>query len=130
MLFRSRLVDVALLPALIAPEKVTIPYLREAAARYQADLLLVYRADGRAYERPKFLGPDEVKAKRVVEAILLDVRTGIVPFSSVSAQEYLTKKGKDDYGFAETVAKAEMKATVMGLDEVADTLVKFLETVD
>ena len=61
---------------------------------------------------------------------LVDVRTGIVPFSSVSAQEYLTKKGKDDYGFAETVAKAEMKATVMGLEEVADTLVKFLETVD
>jgi hypothetical protein len=28
------------------------------------------------------------------------------------------------------VAKAEMKATAMGLEEVADTLVKFLETVN
>ena len=124
-----RLADVSILPGLMAPEKTTIPYLREAAARYQADLLLVYRTDGRAYDRPKFLGPDEVKAKRVVEAILLDVRTGIVPFASTSAQEYTAKKSKDDYGFSETIAKAELKAISLGLVKIADDLVRFLDAV-
>jgi hypothetical protein len=123
----GRLMDVSLLPALLALEKKTIPYLREAAARYQAELLLVYRSGSRNYDKYRFLGPTEVKAKCVVEAILLDVRTGIVPFSSVSAQEYIAKKSKEDYGFSETVAKAEMKAIAMGLEKIANDLVRFLE---
>ena len=125
----ARLTDVSLLPALMAPEKKTIPYLREAAARYQAELLLVYRSGSRNYDRYRFLGPDEVKAKCVVEAILLDVRTGVVPFSSVSANEYIAKKSKEDYGFSETIAKAEIKATSMGLQKIAADLVAFLEAV-
>jgi hypothetical protein len=125
----ARLTDVSLLPALMAPEKKTIPYLREAAARYQAELLLVYRSGSRNYDRYRFLGPEEVKAKCVVEAILLDVRTGVVPFSSVSANEYIAKKSREDYGFSETIAKAEIKATSMGPQKIAADLVAFLETV-
>lgn len=124
----ARLTDVSLLPALMSPDKKTIPYLREAAARYQAELLLVYRSGSRSYDKYKFLGPEEVKSKCVVEAILLDVRTGIVPFSSVSAQEYTAKRSKQDYGYSETVAKAELKATTMGLEKIAGDLVQFLET--
>jgi hypothetical protein len=125
----SRFSDVSLLPALMVPEKKTVPYLREAAARYQADLLLVYQANGRAYNKPKFIGPDEVKAKQIVEAILLDVRTGIVPFASTSAQEFTAKKAKEDFNFSETIAKAEIKAIGLGLMRIADDLVGFLEGV-
>src|SRR5262245_5909828 len=35
--------NVSQVPLLMVPEKQSIPYLREAAARLQADLLLVYR---------------------------------------------------------------------------------------
>jgi hypothetical protein len=38
----TQLTQVRLMPALLVPEKQTVPYLREAAARFQADLLLVY----------------------------------------------------------------------------------------
>jgi hypothetical protein len=68
-----------------------------------------------------------VKAKCVIEAILPDVRTGIVPFSSVSAQEYVAKRTKEDFGYSETVAKAELTATTMGLEKIAEDLVRFLE---
>ena len=125
----ARFADVSLLPALMVPEKKSVPYLREAAARYQADLLLVYQTSGRAYNRPKIIGPDEVKARQVVEAILLDVRTGIVPFASTSAQEFTAKKSKDDFNFSETIAKAELKAVGLGLTKVADDLARFVEAV-
>src|SRR5206468_3591770 len=36
-----RLAEVSLLPSLMVPQRQTIPYLREAAARFQAELLLV-----------------------------------------------------------------------------------------
>jgi hypothetical protein len=125
----SRLAEVSLLPSLMVPEKQTIPYLREAAARYQADLLLVYRSSSRVYDKYKFFGPEQAKAKCVVEAILLDVRTGIVPFSSVSSQEYVAKKSREDYSFSETIARAELKATASGLEKVAEEMGKFLAEV-
>ena len=39
-----QLTEVRLLPSLLVPQKRTVPYLREAAARFQADLLFVYTA--------------------------------------------------------------------------------------
>jgi len=125
----KRLADVSLLPSMMVPEKQSIPYLREAAARYQADLLLVYRSGSRTFDKARFLNPNEVKAKCLVEAILLDTRTGVVPFSSISSQEYITKKLKEDYGFAETIARAEMRAISLGLEKIGDDLAGFLEAV-
>lgn len=125
----KRLADVSLLPSMMVPEKQSIPYLREAAARYQADLLLVYRSRSRTFDKSRFLKPDQVKARCVVEAILLDTRTGIVPFSSMSSQEYIATKSKEDYGFSETTAKAELKAISMGLEKIGEDLEKFLEAV-
>ena len=123
-----RLANVSLLPSLITPEKKTIPYLREAAARYQADLLLVYGSGNRFYTKSKMFRPEEVKATCIVEAILLDVRTGIVPFTAVSYQQYTIAKTKGDYGLEETYAKAEMNSVSKALKEICEKLVKYLET--
>jgi hypothetical protein len=125
----ARVAEVSLLPSLMVPQKQTIPYLREAAARFQAELLLVYRARSRVYEKYRIFQREKVKSKCVVEAILLDVRTGIVPFSSQSIQEYETKRSGQDYGLYETAVRAEMRALKLGLEEVAGELVSFLETV-
>jgi len=122
-----RLTDVSLLPSLMTPEKKTIPYLREAAARYQADLLLVYRSANRFYSRYKIFKPDEAKATCIVEAILLDVRSGIVPFTSVSFQKYKIEKSKEDYDLSETIAKAEINSVSKALEEIGSDLLKFLE---
>ena len=64
----KRLADVSLLPSMMVPERQSIPYLREAAARCQADLLMVYRSETRTFDRSRFLRPDEVKARCRVEA--------------------------------------------------------------
>jgi hypothetical protein len=124
-----RLAEVSLLPSLMVPQRQTIPYLREAAARFQAELLLVYRTSTRVYEKYRVFHPDKVKSKCVVEAILLDVRTGIVPFSAQALQEYESKQTKQDYDLSETMAKAEIKALSLGLEDVAGKLVNFLEAV-
>ncbi|HXJ72393.1 MAG TPA: hypothetical protein VNM37_06055, partial [Candidatus Dormibacteraeota bacterium] len=58
-----RLAEVSLLPSLMVPQRQTIPYLREAAARFQAELLLVYRTSTRVYEKYRVFHPDKVKSK-------------------------------------------------------------------
>jgi len=123
----ARLAEVSLLPALMAPQKQTIPYLREAGARVQADLLLVYRSTSQAYERSHVFSPDKVKSKCLVEVILLDVRTGIVPFSACSVQTYQSHRTRTDFDLSETLAKAELKALSLGLEAVAGDLVDFLK---
>jgi len=125
----DRLADVSFLPSLMLPKKQTIPYLREAAARYQADLLLIYRSASRTYRKSRFLAADETRAYCTVEAVLLDVRTGVVPFTSVATQEYTTKASPEDVGFADTMRRAERKAFGQAMDRIAADLVRFLETV-
>lgn len=122
----ERVYDASFLPAMLLPEKRTVPFLREAAARFQADLLLVYRSDCRTFEKYRFLNPDETKAYCTVEAVLLDVRSGIVPFSVVSTKEYATATRKEDTNFSETIKKAELHAVSQCLEEVGLTVKEFI----
>jgi len=118
--------DAAYLPSLLVPKKKTVGYYREAAARYQADLLLIYRASSLTYENDRFFSPDKSKSYCNVEAILLDTRTGIVPFAVTTSQDFLTEKTVDDINFGETMRRAELQALRKALSEVADEALKFL----
>ena len=114
------------LPALLVPRQRTVGYLREAAARYQADLLVAYRTDCQAVTRQRFLMTDEVRATCAAEAALIDTRTGIVPFTVTAAREFEAKKTKDDVTFQETVRRAELTATGDALAEVGERVAGFL----
>jgi hypothetical protein len=82
----SKVFDASYLPSIVVPEKRTVPYLREAAARYQADLLLIYRADCKTFEKYRVFTANESKAYCTVESVLLDTRSGIIPFTSVTTK--------------------------------------------
>jgi hypothetical protein len=104
----TQLTQVRLMPALLVPEKRTIPYLREAAARFQADLLLVYTTRVRTFQRD-----------------LLDVRTGIVAHTARTTEDIAARKSPGDLNFAQTVAKAESNATGKALLKVADSVTMY-----
>ena len=125
-----RVYDASFLPSMLVPEKRTAPYLREAAARYQADLLLAYRSKCRTFEKYKFLDPNETKAYCSIEAVLLDVRSGIVAFTVISTNEFSSKKEQGDTNFQETKKRAEMAALGLSLAEVASELRSFLTDID
>ena len=121
-----RVYDASYLPTLLIPEKRTVGHYREAAARYQADLLLIYQAACRSYDKYRFFSPDEAKSYCNVEAVILDVRTGIVPFSVTASRDFMARENKEDMNFRETMARAELKALADALTEVGDEAVKFL----
>lgn len=120
--------DASYLPSLLVPERRSVPYLREAAARYQADLLLMYRAECHQYEKYRLFSADETKAYCTVEAVVLDTRSGIIPFTSVATEEYSAKETKEDFNLLETIHKAEMQAIGSALSTIAKEFVAFLET--
>jgi hypothetical protein len=122
----KRLREVAYLPALVTPTSMTIPHLRQAAARFQADTLLVYRTSTRSYDRTKLFKPDETKAYCTVEAVLLDTRSGIIPFSTVVTENFSAVKTPDDLNFRETVAKANQQTIAKAWLRVADQVNEYL----
>ena len=114
------------LPTFLLPEKPTVGHLREAAARFQADALLIYRTDCQAYERNRIFHATEAKAFCSAEAALLDVRSGIVPFTTRTLRDFTVAEQSSDAGFLETVRNAETQAFTAALEENARALVAFL----
>lgn len=121
-----QLTEVRYMPPLLVPERRTVPYLREAAARFQADLLLVYTTQVQTFEKNRFVGTDEVRARCIVDSVLLDVRTGIVILSATATEGVYAKKSPGDLNFSETVAKAETEARGKALVKVANGIVAFV----
>ncbi len=121
-----QLTDVLFLPSLLVPEKRTVPYLREAAARIQADLLFVFTTRIESFSRDRFLKSDEVHAQCVAESVLLDVRTGIVVHTAHATENIAMKKTPTDLNFSETVARAQSDARGKAALSLANALTTYL----
>lgn len=118
------------MPTLLIPDKRTVPYLREAAARFQADVLLIYTTRVRSFQRDRLIGSDEVRAEAVVESVLLDVRTGIVIHTARASEGISAKKVPGDLNFSQMVSKAQTEATGRALLKLAAAVGEFARSAD
>jgi hypothetical protein len=92
----------------------------------QADLLLVFGVTSDTYYKYTVFAKDKVKVYSTREAVLLDVRTGLVPFTRIITREKLAMKKANDLDLNETMRRAEKNAALESLKAVADDLVGFL----
>ena len=122
-----RLYDASYLPDLLLPEKRTLPALREAAARYQADMLLVFRPRCDLFTDVHLFKPDEVHAYCIVQAVLLDTRSGVVPFTSSATEDMVAVKQDSDLDFDVTVRNTRNQAVQKGLMEVAHNTLGYIQ---
>ncbi len=88
--------------------------------------MLVFRSACSSFERPKLFKPDEARAFCGIEAILLDTRTGLVPFTATANKTYDVKKTPADLNFRETVLRSQLAAMADALGEVSSQVVTFL----
>lgn len=125
---QSRRIGAAMLmPSVLIGKTPSLSALRAAAARCQADLLLIYTGAHEYYTKSKLFSGEEANAYCAVEALLLDVRTGIVPFTAEKMEDYAVKESRQDINFAETLRKAQLAALDRALTEIAGELVQFLD---
>ena len=123
-----RIYDAAFLPSVLTPERRSVPYLREAAARFQADLLLAYRNYCRSFQKYRLFRADRARAFCGVEAVLIDTRTGLVPLTAVASRTFDVEQSTDDMDFRETILKAQLAAVSGSLSEVVSEVVQLLES--
>ena len=122
----ARVYDASYFPPMLMPVAHDLDTLRSAAARYQADLLLAYRSRCDVNDKTHAFSPSEVQADCVVDAVILDVRSGLIAFSSVADQSLHAVKSKDDFDFDATVEKARTTAIGKALVQIAGDTDKFL----
>jgi len=118
--------DVLPLPDMMTPKEMSIPVLREAAVRLQADMLLVFRVSADTFTEYRFLARDRVRVFSTCELILLDVRTGLVPFARVVTREREEQRLPDDTSVSETVRRAQTSAIALTVEAGAMELVDFI----
>jgi hypothetical protein len=128
LLASDQIAEVTPLPSLMTPSRLSLPVLREAAVRMQADLLLVYRVGSYTYSQYRTFARDKAKAYSTCELVLLDVRTGLVPFTRVVSRERLELKQPADLDLLETMRRAEQTAAAEALQAAAQDLAGFVRS--
>lgn len=116
-----------LMPQMMTSNQPSITQLREAAVRLQADMLLIYQLNSDLYYKYKLFQKDETKAFATCEAVLLDIRTGVIPHSSVFTEEFYTAKLEEDLTVEEMQRRAENAAVMKVLAKTGSELSRFLK---
>ncbi|MBK5720082.1 hypothetical protein JGH11_04275 [Dysgonomonas sp. Marseille-P4677] len=122
----QRVQKVSLVPDIMMSTSPGFTSIREAAVRMQADVVLVYSIRGGMYSKYKVFSADEHKAFATTQVLIMDVRTGLVPFSTVVTEDYLSKKLKDDFNGNEAEKRIQEEAVMKTLIRVCDDINLFL----
>jgi len=125
----NRIADIMLLPKFLIGDEVKFDLYRLAAIRAQADLFLILKPETFVDWRYNILEPNQAKAYATVEAVLVDTRTGVIPFSSVVTESDTQKKISDDYSMDETIKRTKQQAESKALVKIAESLTQFLASV-
>ena len=117
---------IILMPKLLVGDSPNIFTLRESAVRLQADLLFIFSINSDIYYNYKVFKKNEVKAFATCESLLMDIRTGIIPYSEVVSQDTLVLKSTTDLNDNIFRKRAENEAIQITLSEIGDKLNNYL----
>lgn len=120
--------ETVLMPPMMVSPAPDLLELRTNAVRLQADLLLVFGLDSDIYYKYRMFAKDDAKAFATCQALLMDVRTGVIPHSTVFTREHLTTKAATDLTLEETRKRAERAAVMSALGSTGKAITGFLSS--
>lgn len=123
----SNIESVSLVPQVLLPTSPTFTSIREAAVRMQVDVIVVYSISGGMYSKYNMFKGSTYKAFATTQVILIDTRTGLVPFTRVITKDATTKKSDEDFNADDTRKRVQETAVVETLDNVCNELASFLK---
>ena len=118
---------VSVIPEIVVSKSPSFTQLREAAVRLQSDLVVVYSIASDIYSRYKPFSNPDLKAFATIQLIVLDVRTGMVPFSTIVTKDQLSKKTKSEMDNAQASARVQHEAALLTIDESSRQMLDFLK---
>lgn len=122
----ARVKTVSIVPDLLISKAPSFTNLREAAVRMQADIVVVYGITGDIYSKYKVFGKTDIKAFATTQLIVLDVRTGLVPFSTITTKDVLSQKKKEELDETEARNRIQKEAVLLTINEIGQKITDFL----
>jgi hypothetical protein len=121
-----RVTVVAGIPDIIISKSPSFTNIREAAVRMQCDMVLVYSITSDIYSKYKAFSSPDIKAFATIQLILMDVRTGLIPFSATITKDFLSKKTKEDLDLSQTRDRILNEAVLATINDIGEKIVGFL----
>lgn len=122
----SRVTNVSIIPDLLISKSPSFTNIREAAVRIQADIVVVYAVNSDLYSKYKLFSKADIKAFATTQLIMLDVRTGLIPFSSIVTQDALSQKSKEELDNAEAASRVQNEAVLLTINDIGQRITAFL----
>lgn len=123
----DRVKKVSKIPDILISNNPTFTNIREAAVRTQSDIVVVYTINSDLYSKYKLFSKSDIKAFATTQLIILDVRTGLIPFSSIVTKEHLSKRQENELNDAEAANRIKHAAVLLTIDEIGDRIAAFLK---
>jgi hypothetical protein len=101
--------------------------LRESAVRMQADIVVVYSINSDIYTKYRGFAKPDVKAYATTQLVIIDVRTGLVPFSTIVTRDFLATKKKEELDVAESRNRVQKEAVLLTINEIGNQVTAFLK---
>ena len=125
----QRVQRVSIVPEILISSNPTFVTIREAAVRTQADVVAIFSTHSDIYTRSRMFSSDDIKAFATTQFILLDVRTGLIPFSTIVTRDYLSQRIREiDFDVSEARSRVMNRAIMLSLSETGVQLMEFLNT--
>jgi len=122
----SRVTKLSIIPNILISKSPSFTNIREAAVRMQADIVVIYSITGDVYSRYKLFSKSDIKAFATIQLIVLDIRTGLIPFSTIVSKDFLSQKKKEELDNAEAVRRIQNDAVLLTINEVGQKISIFL----
>jgi hypothetical protein len=106
----DRIYDISYLPKLLMPLEFSAGSIRAAAARYQADWVLIFETRTTVLTKTPLLGAHQARAYCAAECTVVDVRTGLIAFSAQSRVSLTEMKDDQEWSVKETTVLVEQEA--------------------
>ena len=124
----QRVQSVSVIPDILISNNPTFTIIREAAVRTQADVVAIFSINSEIYTRERAFSSSEIKAFATTQFILLDVRTGLIPFSTIITKDYESQRIRGtDLNDWEARNRIQNEAVLLTLNEIGKQLIEFLD---
>jgi len=124
----SRVIKMAVIPDLLISKTPSFTNIREAAVRLQADAVVVYSITSDLYSKYRFFAKPDIKAFATTQLMILDVRTGLIPFTTIVTMDRLSQKNKAELSNDEAAMRIRNEAVLLTINEIGQQMNDFLDS--
>ncbi len=121
-----RVTSLSIIPNLLISRSPSFTNIREAAVRMQADMVVVYSITSDIYSKYKLFSKADIKAFATTQLVLLDIRTGLIPFSAIATKDVLSQKTKEELDNAEAGSRIQNEAVLLTINDIGQKIAEFL----